>query len=83
MLEASIRFGKSSDVALQGDEFPGMKSKGENPVCGQADEAGAAREGGWLHTGHRSVPVLCCCVVVLGRVSPALPALTTPNKGPC
>lgn len=42
-----------------------MKSKGENPVCGQMDEAGTAREGGWLHRGHGSVPVLrllCCCV---------------------
>lgn len=65
MLEASVRFGKSSDVALQGEEFPGMKSREKNPVCGQVDEAGAAREGGWPHTGHCSVPVLwllCCCV---------------------
>lgn len=64
MLEASILSGKSSDVALQGEKFPGMKSQGENPVCGQVDEAGTAREGGWLHTGHGSVPVfrLLCCV---------------------
>lgn len=58
MLEASILFGKSSDVALQEEKFPGMKSKRENAVCGQVDEAGAAAEGGWLHTGHGSIPAL-------------------------
>lgn len=65
MLEASICSGKSSGVALQGEELPGRRSEGANAACGPVGEAGTAREGGGPRSRH--------VVVVLFRWAGCVP----------
>lgn len=82
LLEASILFGTSSDVALQGEEFTEMKRERILCVARWMKRVQPVRVAGCT-AGTAAFPGSGCCHVVLGRVGPALPALTTPNKGPC